>query len=131
MVGKKKRWAFANFVDKFRRRIEGWILRYLSMGARKCSLSRCYKQFSYMLCSVLLYRKPYVKINQLREFIGVTGVRYWAGISGHFLFIKSLLAKQVWRLLSQPDFLLAKILFQQKLDLTPLLPKGAYVMLGS
>ncbi|KAH1039746.1 hypothetical protein J1N35_041489 [Gossypium stocksii] len=32
MVGRKKRWAFANFVDRFRRRIEEWSFRYLSMG---------------------------------------------------------------------------------------------------
>ncbi|XP_052487940.1 uncharacterized protein LOC105771778 [Gossypium raimondii] len=31
MVGRRKQWAFANFVDQFRKRIEGWSLCYLSM----------------------------------------------------------------------------------------------------
>ncbi|KAA3475259.1 reverse transcriptase [Gossypium australe] len=32
MVGRRKRWVFANFVDRFRKRIESWNLRFLSMG---------------------------------------------------------------------------------------------------
>ncbi|KAA3469410.1 reverse transcriptase [Gossypium australe] len=35
MVGQKKTWAFANFIDRFRIRIEGWSLRYLSMEGKK------------------------------------------------------------------------------------------------
>ncbi|XP_016706908.2 uncharacterized protein [Gossypium hirsutum] len=34
MVGKRKKWAFANFVNQFRKRVEGWSMRYLSMGAK-------------------------------------------------------------------------------------------------
>lgn len=37
MVGRRKKWAFANFVDRFRKRIEGWSMRYLSMGVRRFS----------------------------------------------------------------------------------------------
>ncbi|KAA3453378.1 reverse transcriptase [Gossypium australe] len=35
MVGRKKSWAFANFADRFRKRIEGWSLRYLSIGGKE------------------------------------------------------------------------------------------------
>ncbi|KAH1073999.1 hypothetical protein J1N35_026327 [Gossypium stocksii] len=35
MFGQKKTWAFANFVDRFRKRIYGWSLRYLSMGGKE------------------------------------------------------------------------------------------------
>ncbi|XP_016690615.1 uncharacterized protein [Gossypium hirsutum] len=35
MVGKNKKWAFANYVDRFRKRVEGWSLRYLSMGGKE------------------------------------------------------------------------------------------------
>ncbi|KAK5777258.1 hypothetical protein PVK06_045225 [Gossypium arboreum] len=35
MVGRNKRWAFANFVDRFRQRIKSWSLRYLSMGGKE------------------------------------------------------------------------------------------------
>ncbi|KAA3488137.1 reverse transcriptase [Gossypium australe] len=34
MVGRRKTWAFANFIDRFRKRVEGWSLRYLSMGVQ-------------------------------------------------------------------------------------------------
>ncbi|XP_052484514.1 uncharacterized protein LOC128039852 [Gossypium raimondii] len=34
MVGRRKKWAFAHFVDRFRKRVEGWSMRYLSMGAK-------------------------------------------------------------------------------------------------
>ncbi|KAA3462743.1 reverse transcriptase [Gossypium australe] len=35
MVGRRKTWAFAKFVDRFRKSVEGWSLRYLSMGGKK------------------------------------------------------------------------------------------------
>ncbi|KAH1122939.1 hypothetical protein J1N35_006099 [Gossypium stocksii] len=35
MVGRKKKWAFANYVDRFRKRIEGWSIKYLSMGGKE------------------------------------------------------------------------------------------------
>ncbi|KAA3489714.1 reverse transcriptase [Gossypium australe] len=35
MVGRKKSWAFANFANRFRKRIEGWSLRYLSIGGKE------------------------------------------------------------------------------------------------
>ncbi|KAH1107204.1 hypothetical protein J1N35_010972 [Gossypium stocksii] len=60
MVEKKKNGAFANFVDIFRRRIEGWSCRYLWMGAKKISLRQFNKLFQYMLCNVLHCLKVYV-----------------------------------------------------------------------
>ncbi|XP_052477251.1 uncharacterized protein LOC128032614 [Gossypium raimondii] len=35
MVGRRKKWAFANFVDRFRKWVEGWSMRYLSMGGKE------------------------------------------------------------------------------------------------
>lgn len=35
MIGRNKRRAFADFVDRFRRRIESWSFRYLSMGGKE------------------------------------------------------------------------------------------------
>ncbi|KAA3461612.1 reverse transcriptase [Gossypium australe] len=35
MVGRKKAWAFANFKDRFRKRVEGWNLRYLSIEGKE------------------------------------------------------------------------------------------------
>lgn len=35
MVGTKKKWAFANYVDRFRKRVDGWNVRYLSMGGQE------------------------------------------------------------------------------------------------
>ncbi|KAH1065447.1 hypothetical protein J1N35_030434 [Gossypium stocksii] len=34
MVGKRKTWAFSNFIDRFRKRVEGWSCRFLSMGEK-------------------------------------------------------------------------------------------------
>ncbi|XP_016747432.1 uncharacterized protein [Gossypium hirsutum] len=35
MVGRKKRWAFSKFADRFRKCIAGWSFRYLSMGGKE------------------------------------------------------------------------------------------------
>lgn len=35
MVGQNKTWAFSHFVDRFRKRVEGWSLRYLSIGGKE------------------------------------------------------------------------------------------------
>lgn len=59
MVGRKKSWAFANFIDRFRRCIEGWSLRYLSMGGKKISSKQSYKLSQSMRCNVLNFRNSY------------------------------------------------------------------------
>ncbi|KAA3477361.1 Polynucleotidyl transferase, Ribonuclease H fold [Gossypium australe] len=55
MVRKKKTWAFANFVDRFRKRIDGF-----QWWERRFSLNRFYKLYQYMLCNAFLCRKLYV-----------------------------------------------------------------------
>ncbi|KAA3483859.1 reverse transcriptase [Gossypium australe] len=35
MVGRRKRWAFANFIDRFRKRIDSWNFHFLSMGGKE------------------------------------------------------------------------------------------------
>lgn len=35
MVGRKKNWSFAHFIDRFRKRITSWSLRFLSMGGKE------------------------------------------------------------------------------------------------
>ncbi|KAG8496872.1 hypothetical protein CXB51_008016 [Gossypium anomalum] len=35
MIGRKKNWAFADFVDRFRKIISGWSVRFLSMGGKE------------------------------------------------------------------------------------------------
>ncbi|KAA3468713.1 reverse transcriptase [Gossypium australe] len=75
MVGRRKAWAFANFKDKFRKRVDGWSLR--SMVAL---------DFKFL-----------------------------------FLFNKALLAKQVWRILTQPQCLLARVLKARYFPFTDIL----------
>ncbi|KAA3459012.1 reverse transcriptase [Gossypium australe] len=37
MVGRSKMWAFNTFIDRFRKRVEGWSLCYLSMGGKEAT----------------------------------------------------------------------------------------------
>ncbi|KAH1091516.1 hypothetical protein J1N35_018773 [Gossypium stocksii] len=60
MIGKKKKWAFANFVDRFRKRIEGWSLKYLSMGGKEVFIKAVPQAILVMLCNVLHCQKNYV-----------------------------------------------------------------------
>lgn len=48
MVGRKKNWAFPNFLDRFRRCIAGWNLRFLSIGGNEVFVK-------YVLQSILIY----------------------------------------------------------------------------
>ncbi|XP_016683863.1 uncharacterized protein [Gossypium hirsutum] len=54
MVGRRKKWAFAHFVDRFRKRVEGWSMRYLSMGGKE--VWRILSQPQCLLAKVLKAR---------------------------------------------------------------------------
>lgn len=59
MIGRRKTWAFANIVDRFKKRIEGWSLRYLSMGGKRFLSNQFYKRHRFMQCNVFLCRNHY------------------------------------------------------------------------
>ncbi|KAK5793749.1 hypothetical protein PVK06_034906 [Gossypium arboreum] len=58
MVGCKKSWAFANFIDRFRRRIDGWSLRYLPIGGKEVFVKS-------ILQSILVYAMQYFELPKL------------------------------------------------------------------
>ncbi|KAA3460646.1 reverse transcriptase [Gossypium australe] len=130
MVGRRKCWAFANFVDRFRKRIESWNFRFLSMGGKEVFVKailqaipiyvmQCF-ELPKSLCSVLENI-----MNKYWWANGKTGKGiHWCswkdlcyskicgglGFRDLSFFNKELLAKQAWRLFAQPDCLLAKVL---------------------
>ncbi|KAA3486800.1 reverse transcriptase [Gossypium australe] len=54
MVGRRKTWAFSNFADRFKKRVEGWSLRYLSIGGRRSLLNRSCRQHRFTLYNTFL-----------------------------------------------------------------------------
>ncbi|XP_017648057.2 uncharacterized protein LOC108488279 [Gossypium arboreum] len=58
MVGCKKSWTFANFIDRFRRRIDGWSLRYLSIGGKEVFVKS-------ILQSIPVYAMQYFELPKL------------------------------------------------------------------
>ncbi|KAH1032154.1 hypothetical protein J1N35_044328 [Gossypium stocksii] len=56
MVGRKKNWVFVNFVDRFRKRINGWSAQYLSMGSKEVFIKSILQAMSVyaMQCFALL-----------------------------------------------------------------------------
>ncbi|KAH1129370.1 hypothetical protein J1N35_000748 [Gossypium stocksii] len=130
MVGRKKRWGFAHFIDRFRKRIEGWNLWYLSIGGKEVFIKSVLQAIPVyvMQCFAL----PKIICRKLEGLLNkflwannkiVRGIHWssWnvlckpkcAGGMGFidlFLFNQALLAKQVWRILSQPDCLLSRVL---------------------
>ncbi|KAA3486702.1 reverse transcriptase [Gossypium australe] len=143
MVGRRKPWAFANFKDRFRKRVDGWSLRYLSMGGKEVFIKsilqamplyemQCFL-FPKKLCSQLenIMNRFWWANNKTKSGI------HWScwdalclpkfdgglGFKNLVLFNKALLAKQVWHILTQPQCLLARLV------LTLLLPSVASVTL--
>ncbi|KAG8471906.1 hypothetical protein CXB51_036494 [Gossypium anomalum] len=129
MVGRKKRWAFANFADRFRRRIESWSIWYLLIGGKEVFIKAVLQAIPVyvMQCFALsktLCHKLEVILNKFWWSNSKPARRiHWSvwsdlcapkteggmGFQDLFLFNKALLAKQVWHLLSSPDCLFAKV----------------------
>ncbi|KAA3450197.1 reverse transcriptase [Gossypium australe] len=130
MVGRRKTWAFVEFLDRFRKRVDGWNYRCLSMGGKEVFIKsvlqatplyamQCFL-FPKMLCHKLenIMNKFWWTNNKTAKGI------HWScwdtlckpksnggkGFKNLFFFNKALLAKQVWHILVQPNCLLARIL---------------------
>ncbi|KAH1120608.1 hypothetical protein J1N35_003768 [Gossypium stocksii] len=136
MVGKKKRWAFAHFVDRFRKKIEGWSLRYLSMSGKEVFIKSILQAIPVyvMQCFALpklLCRKLEGLLNKFWWSNNKTGKGiHWSnwnalckpksyggmGFRDLFLFNRALLAKQVWRIFTNPDCLLSKVTVNHLID---------------
>ncbi|XP_012435546.1 uncharacterized protein LOC105762197 [Gossypium raimondii] len=130
MVGRRKKWAFANFVDRFKKRIEGWSLRYLSMGGNEVFIKSVLQAISiYAMQCFLLPKTLCRSLESIMNRFWWTNNKtlkgiHWSnwdalckpkclgglGFKNLYLFNKALLVKQVWRILSQPQCLLAKVL---------------------
>ncbi|KAA3472112.1 reverse transcriptase [Gossypium australe] len=130
MVGRRKRWAFANFVDRFRKRIESWSFRFLSMGGKEVFIKAILQAIPIYVMQC--FELPKSLCNALEKIMnkywwvnGKTGKGiHWSswkdlcypkivgglGFRDLYFFNKALLAKQAWRLFAQPDCLLAKVL---------------------
>ncbi|KAA3453452.1 reverse transcriptase [Gossypium australe] len=141
MVGRRKAWVFANFKDRFRKRVDGWSLRYLSMGRKEVFIKSIlqatplyamqYFLFPMKLCSQLenIMNRFWWANNKMKSGI------HWScwdalclpkfdgglGFKNLFLFNKALLAKQVWHILTQPQCLLARVLKTRYFPFTDIL----------
>ncbi|KAH1045400.1 hypothetical protein J1N35_036184 [Gossypium stocksii] len=130
MVGRKKKWAFAHFVDRFRKRIENWGLRYLSMGGKEIFIKSVLQAIHVyvMQCFALpklLCRKLEGLLNRFWWANNKSGKGiHWSnwqvlcrpnceggmGFRDLYSFNRALLAKQIWHIYTQPNCLLSKVL---------------------
>ncbi|KAA3489989.1 reverse transcriptase [Gossypium australe] len=130
MVGRKKTWAFANFVDRFRKRVEGWSLCYLSIGGNEIFIKSVLQAIPlYVMQCFLMLKSLCQKLEGVMNKFWWTNNKTSKGIhwsrweplckpkdasemvfKNLVLFNKALLAKRVWRILTQPKCLLAKVL---------------------
>lgn len=115
MVGRRKKWAFANFVDRFRKRIERWSLRYLSMGGKEVFVKSILQAIPiYVMQCFLLPKTLCCALEGIMNRFWWTNNKtlkgiHWStwdmlckpkwlgglGFKNLFLFNKALLAKQV------------------------------------
>ncbi|KAA3490347.1 reverse transcriptase [Gossypium australe] len=130
MVGRKKSWAFAHFADRFRKMIEGWNLRYLSIGGKEVFIKSILQAIPLYAMQCFLMPKYFC-----RKLEGIMNKLWWTnnksskgihwsgweslcksnvdggmGFKDLVLFNKALLAKQIWLVLTQSKCLLAKVL---------------------
>ncbi|KAA3472180.1 reverse transcriptase [Gossypium australe] len=130
MVGRSKIWAFNTFIDRFRKGVEGWSLRYLSMGGKEVFIKSVLQATPIYAMQCFLF--PKTLCNKLEIIMNkfwwannktLRGIRWscWdtlyflkydggMGFKNLFMFNKALLAKQVWRILVQPQCFLARVL---------------------
>ncbi|KAA3479973.1 reverse transcriptase [Gossypium australe] len=117
-------------IGRARKRVEGWSLRYLSIGGKKVFIKSVLQAIPLYVMQCFLMLK-----SLCRKLEGIMNKFWWTnnktskgvhwsgweplckpkdaggmGFKNLFLFNKALLAKQVWRILTQPKFLLAKVL---------------------
>ncbi|KAA3459024.1 reverse transcriptase [Gossypium australe] len=122
MVGRRKSWAFADFKDRFRKRIDRWSLRYLSMGGKEVFIKSVLQATPSMPCNAFSSLGNIMNRFWWANGKTKTGI-HWStwdvlclpkvagglGFKDLFLFNKALLAKRVWRILTNLNCLLAKI----------------------
>ncbi|KAA3477129.1 reverse transcriptase [Gossypium australe] len=117
MGGRRKTWAFAKFIDRFRKRVAGWSLRFLSMGGKEVFIKSILQATPLYAMQCFLFPKTLCRKleNIMNRFWWANnktakGINWIAGIRFVNQSLMALLAKQVWRILVQPKCLLARIL---------------------
>ncbi|KAA3468553.1 reverse transcriptase [Gossypium australe] len=72
MVGRKKTWAFTNFMDRFRKRVEGWSLCYLSIGGNEVFIKSVLQAIPLYVMQCFLMSK-----SLCRKLEGVMNKFWW------------------------------------------------------
>ncbi|GMJ07053.1 hypothetical protein HRI_004374500 [Hibiscus trionum] len=130
MVGRRKREAFAYFLDRFNKKTDNWGIRFLSIGGREVLISAVLQAIPvYAMQCFLLPSTLCKKLEQLmanfwwRNSANKKGIHWcsWKKLANPKLkggmgfkdltqFNIALLTKQAWRLLAHPQCLLAQVL---------------------